>query len=71
MARFQDFGKLPDLSGSTMAESLKKVQDYLFLLQEQLTFLFRNIGVENINEQAVSEMKTLFTKEIEGKIADD
>ena len=71
MACFQDFGKLPDLSGSTMEESLKKVQDYLFLLQEQLTFLFRNIDVENINEQAVSEMKTLFTKEIEGKIADD
>ena len=71
MASFQDFGKLPDLSGSTMEESLKKVQDYLFLLQEQLTFLFRNIGVENINEQAVSEMKTLFTEEIEGKISDD
>ncbi|MGN0962794.1 MAG: hypothetical protein ACI4PP_04375 [Clostridia bacterium] len=71
MAGFQNFGKLPDLSGSTIEESLKKVQDYLFLLQEQLTFLFRNIGVENINEQAVSEMKTLFTEEIEGKISDD
>ena len=71
MACFQDFGKLPDLSGSTTEAVLKKVQDYLFLLQEQLTFLFRNLGMENMNDQAVSEMKTLFTKEIEGKIEDD
>lgn len=71
MAGFQDFGKLPDLSGSTTEAALKKVENYLFLLQEQLTFLFQNLGIENINDQSVSELKTLFTKEIQGRIEDN
>lgn len=71
MAGFQNFGQIPDLSGSTTEVALKKIQDYLFLFQEQLHYLFANLGLENLNEGAVSEMKTLFTEELAGKIADE
>lgn len=71
MAAFKDFGTIPDISGSTTAEALKKIQDYLYLLREQMSYVLSNLGIENINDSSLTDMKTLFTEEIEGKIEDD
>ena len=68
MAAFKDFGAIPDLSGNTTEETLKKIEDYLYLLREQMSYVLSNLGVENINHSSLNEMKTLFTEEIAGKI---
>lgn len=70
MTAFKEFGAIPDLSGSTAEASLKKIQNYLYVLREQMNYLLANLGVENINDSSLTEMKTIFTEEIAGKIED-
>jgi hypothetical protein len=68
MATFKDFGAIPDISGSTTEISLRKIQDYLFVLREQMNYVLANLGVENINASSLSEMKMMFTEEIAAAI---
>ncbi len=70
MTAFNEFGAIPDLSGSTTEASLKKIQNYLYVLREQMNYVLSNLGVENINESALGEMNTLFTEKVTAKIAD-
>lgn len=71
MARLQNFGEIPDLSGETVEVSLKKVRDHLYQLREQLNYVLTHLGTDNLGEGTVEELKTLFTSDIEGRITDD
>ncbi|HMM05266.1 MAG TPA: hypothetical protein PKD52_01115 [Clostridiales bacterium] len=70
MTAFNEFGAIPDLSGSTTEASLKKIQNYLYVLREQMNYVLSNLGVENINESALGEMSTLLTEKVTAKITD-
>lgn len=70
MTAFNDFGVIPELSGSNTEVSLKKIQNYLYALREQMNYVLANLGVENINETSLAEMSTLFTADISGGIED-
>ena len=71
MAEFRSFGEIPDIGGGSVEESLQKLRDYLFLLREQLTFVLSNLGKENLNDAAAAELKTYFTRDIAGALADE
>lgn len=71
MAHLQDFGEIPDLSGENVEISLKKVRDHLYRLREQLDYVLSHLGVDNLSEAAVEELKTEFTEELRGRIEDD
>ena len=71
MAVFQSAVEIPDISGADTAASLAKIRNYLFLLREQLDHVLGNIGVENLNEQSVKELKAVITSDIAARIADD
>lgn len=70
MTAFNEFGAIPDLSGSTTEASLKKIQNYLYVLREQMNYVLSNLGIENINESALGEMSTLLTEKVTAKITD-
>jgi len=71
MAHLQNFGEIPDLSGENVEVSLKKVRDHLYQLREQLNYVLTHLGTDNLSSGTVEEMKTLFTSDIAGRIADD
>lgn len=70
MTAFNEFGAIPDLSGTTTEASLKKIQNYLYVLREQMNYVLSNLGIENINETALAEMGTILTKKVTAKIED-
>lgn len=53
------------------AEEIRNVKDYLFVLLEQLRYVLRNIGLENLNESAVKELSKLITDPVYARIEDD
>ncbi|MBQ1251389.1 MAG: hypothetical protein IIY02_00580, partial [Firmicutes bacterium] len=71
MAVFRSMVEIPDIDGADTAASLAKIRNYLFLLREQLDHVLGNIGMENLNETSVKELKTVITSEIAARIADD
>lgn len=71
MADFRSFGEIPAIDGKSVEESLQKIRDYLFLLREQLTFVLANLGRENLNDASAKELKTYFTRDIAGALADE
>lgn len=70
MKAFHEFGAIPDLSGSTTEASLKKIQNYLYALREQMNYVLSNLGVENINEASLGEMGDILTKKVSAQITD-
>ena len=70
MAFLGNFGEIPDLEGATAEDSLKKIRDYLFLLKEQLDFVFRNLDMGNLNENGVNELKNVITGELHARVDD-
>ena len=62
----------PTFTGEETAnEKIETVQNYLFLLVEQLRYTLRNLDLANMNQTAVSRFENLLTEPIYAKIADD
>lgn len=55
----------------TPEKQIKTVREYLYILLEQLRYVLRNIGLENMNESAVKELQKLITDPIFARIEDD
>lgn len=62
----------PTFTGEETAnEKIETVQNYLFLLVEQLRYTLRNLDLANMNQTAVSRFENLLTEPIYARIADD
>jgi len=55
----------------TPEKQIKTVREYLYILLEQLRYVLRNIGLENMNEAAVKELTKLITDPVYARIEDD
>jgi hypothetical protein len=70
MAALNNITSPPDIAKDDPAIALKKVENYLYSLQEQLRFMFSNLGVENLNNSSLSELETLLTGGVKTQIQD-
>ena len=54
----------PALEGKSTEDQVRALTDYLFQLLEALRYTLRNLGVENMNEQAVKDLAELTAKAV-------
>ena len=55
----------PALEGRSAEEQVRVLTDYLYQLLEALRYTLRNLGVENMNEQAVKDLVTIIARRID------
>lgn len=55
----------PNLEGQTTEQKLRALTDYLYQLLEQLRYTLHNLGIENMNDEALKEIITMSAKQID------
>lgn len=56
--------QFPHFTDETTAEKLRKIQDYLFMLLEQLKYILNNLDRDNFNDAALQEIKDEIAEDI-------